>query len=286
MSENESSTEVETLPPAKSDAEQALRDQQQAPKPEAAAPEAETTEAKPEKPNRTKAYIERLQERVRAAEDRARELESARIATQPASSHHSSQPQNNRGAAADGEPTLEGHDYDLEAYTRAHSRWAAEQIIRERETAANEQRERQTFQEKMDSYAERAAEFEESHPDYREAIDGFFADYQPSREIQLAIIGHERGPEIAYYVANSDDEAFTLANTLPQNAAAAVSRLIKRMDAAQQAPIPSPPSPVRTISQAPAPTPRVGGRSVAVVPPEKQTDDDWYRADLERRRKR
>jgi hypothetical protein len=281
--ENESSTEVETLPPAKSDAEQALRDAAKQEAPAATEPEATEAKPKPEKPNRTGAYIERLQERARAAEDRARELE-ARLATPAAPAHHSSQPRNN-GGAAEGEPTLEGHNYDLEAYTRAHSRWGAEQIIKERETAASEQRERQTFQQTMDSYAERAAEFEESHPDYREAIDGFFADYQPSREIQLAIIGHERGPEIAYYVANSDDEAFTLANTLPQNAAAAVSRLIKRMDAAQQAPIPSPP-PVRTISQAPAPTPRVGGRSVAVVPPEKQTDDDWYRADLERRRKR
>jgi len=285
MNENESSTpEVDTLPPAKSDAEQALRDAAKPETPAATEPEATEAKPKPEKPNRTGAYIERLQERARAAEDRARELE-ARLATPPASSHHSSQPQNNRGAA-EGEPTLEGHDYDLEAYTRAHSRWAAEQIIKEREETARQNSERQTFQEKMDSYAERAAEFEESHPDYREAIDGFLADYQPSREIQLAIIGHERGPEIAYYVANSDDEAFTLANTLPQNAAAAVSRLIKRMDAAQQAPIPSPPPQVRTISQAPAPTPRVGGRSVAVVPPEKQTDDDWYRADLERRRKR
>jgi exonuclease VII large subunit len=203
----------------------------------------------------------------------------------------SARPAHTPAPAANGEPTLEDYDYDLASFNRAHSRWSVNQVLQEERQAAEASRQRQTFQESMNSYAERAEAFVEQHPDYPEAIDEFFSTYQPSQEIQLAIIGHERGPEIAYYVANNDDEAFTLANTLPQNSAAAVARVLRRMDAAQQAaaPVaanPLPAAPVKQVSQAPAPTRVVGGRAAAVIPPQKLTDDEWYKADREQRRKR
>lgn len=285
MSDN---TEVQQEPtsqpaevPPKSDAEAAQREQAKA------APAADVKpdgEAKPDdkaegqKPNRTKAYIERLQSEV--AELRRREAE--RLATPENTAH----PQRTAPAPSEGEPSLADFDYDLEAYNRAHARWVVREELkqdRERAEAASAQK---TQHEVLTAYQERALQFEAEHPDYLEAVDTFFATYQPSQQVQMAVIRHERGPEIAYYIANNDDEAWNIANTLPQNAEAAIARLVKRMDATQQAPIPAPAPQVRTISQAPAPTPKVGGRSVAVPPPEKMTDDDWYKADRERRRPR
>lgn len=267
--------QTDTLPPPKSDAEAALREQA---KPEGEQPEPEAKpDAKPEKPNRTREYIQRLQSEV--AELRRRESE--RLAT-PANVSH---PERTASKPSDGEPTLEDFDYNLEDFSRAHARWTVRQELQQERQRAEAETAQKTQQDALTAYQQRAMEFEAEHPDYLEAVDTFFANYQPSQQIQMAVIRHERGPEIAYYIANNDDEAWTIANTLPQNAEAAIARLVKRMDATQQAPIPPAP-PVRAISNAPAPTPRVASRSAVTIPPEKQTDDDWYKADRERRRPR
>lgn len=307
---------VDTRPPPKNDFEAAQReaeDAKAAKEPAAPAKTAATTTgedgaAKPEaekqgdpkKQNRTGAYIQRLQDRVR-------ELESRVASTQPpAHDSRTTTTATARGAEAeDAEPTLEQFDYDIEKYTRAHSQWAVQNAQKVSKAEAEAATARESQQQMFDSYNERLAAFEAEHPDFREAVDSI--EYDLSKEVGVAILAHERGPEIAYYVANNDDEAFNLANTLPQNAAKAIERLVKRMDAAQQASQPSPTQdepetpadPVtkalkaanatpaaKPISKAPAPTPTVGGRSTVDVPPEKQTDDDWYKADRERRRKR
>lgn len=268
----------ETQAPPKSDAEAALREQQAKPEGEAiGAEEVKAEPAKPDKPNRTREYIQRLQSEV--ADLRRREAE--RLAT-PANMTH---PNRTANAPSEGEPTLADFDYNLEDYNRAHARWVFREEMKQERERADAASAQKTQHEALSAYQQRAMEFETEHPDYLEAVDGFFANYQPSQEIQMAIIRHERGPEIAYYIANNDDEAFGIANTLPQNAAAAVARLVKRMDATQQAPN-SPPTPVRAISQAPAPIPRVGGRSVTQPPPEKMTDDEWYEIEKKSRRKR
>lgn len=276
MSENTEVQQESTLPPAKSDAEEALRQAG-----ETGAEEVKADEAKPEakeaKPNRTGDYIRRLQSEVS-------ELRQYK-AEQLAKSQNSAQPQRTASGPSDGEPTLADFDYNLEDYQRAHSRWTYQELSKQDRAQAEAATAHKAQHDALTAYQERALAFEAEHPDYLEAVDTFFSTYQPSQQVQMAVIRHDRGPEIAYYIANNDDEAWTIANTLPQNADAAIARLVKRMDATQQAPNPPAP-PVRAISQAPAPAPRVGGRSVAVVPPEKQTDDDWYKADVERRRKR
>jgi hypothetical protein len=264
----------------------------------AAKPDGEPGKQSEGKKNRTGIYINRLQEENR----RLRE----QLASNGGQAHDARQPQaaTARGAEeADAEPTLEQFDYDIEKYTRAHTQWGIRNAQKTSKAEAEAATARESQQQMFDSYNERLAAFEAEHPDFQEAVNSI--EYDLSREVGLAILAHERGPEIAYYIANNDDEAFNLANTLPQNAAKAVDRLIKRMDAAQQASQPDPqrdPEPAdpvtaalkaananpaaKPISKAPAPTPTVAGRSVVKVPPEKQTDDDWYKADKERRRKR
>jgi hypothetical protein len=102
-------------------------------------------------------------------------------------------------------------------------------------------------------------------------------------------MAHENGPLIAYHLANDDEALFHIASIRPELQAAAVERLAARLSAAQQ-PADAPPvaiaPPIKPITQAPPPPPRVGGRAVAETPAEKLTDDDWYRADREKRRKR
>jgi hypothetical protein len=275
MTENTEVSQDVTEAPAKSDAEEALRAQAT---PETGAEEVKADdEPKAEKPNRTKAYIQRLQQEVADL----RRIANERLATPDTSA----QSTRTAPAPSDGEPTLADHDYDLESYNRAHARWVVREELKTERQNAEAATAQKAQQDALTSYQERVWAFEESHPDYLEAVDGFFNEYQPGPEVQMAVIRHERGPEIAYYIANNDDEAFAIANTLPRNAEAAIARLVKRMDATQQAPIPTA-QPVRAISQAPAPTPRVGGRSVVQPPPEKMTDDAWYKAEKERLRKR
>ena len=68
--------------------------------------------------------------------------------------------------------------------------------------------------------------------------------------------------------------------------AAAVERLASRLTAAPQAPqTPTNPINPKPVSKAPAPAPTVSGRSPTEVPPEKLTDDEWFKREHAKRAK-
>lgn len=266
------------LPPAtppKSDAEAAAQ--------QPATPAEVTEPAKPapdkadeeKKRNRTRDYIDKLN-RENAELRRYRAEQEARAAT----------PQRSASQPVSDEPTLEQHNYDLAAYQRAHTSWAMrnerEKWEQEQKTQAEQARQRETFE----TYQQRVYEFADSHPDFPEVV-GSIA-YPLSDDLQAAIAAHPQGPELAYHLGLNDDEAFALASIQPHLAAAAVERLAKRLSAAPAAP-PAPIAPIappKPITQAPPPPPTVGGRAPTETPAEKLTDDDWYKRDREKRRKR
>lgn len=282
-----------TAPAPRNDAE--AQQQEAAAKAKQEAANQEQEQAK--KPNRTREYIDKINRDNAEMRRRLAQLEAGQ---QP-----SQQQPNNSGAGAartahqgDAEPTLEDHDFDVEAYTRAHSAWAVRHELQKQQTqqtaaAAAAQRE-----ERWTTYTTRATEFADANPDFFEVV-GLIA-HPLSNEVQDAIAAHAKGPEIAYHLGNNDDDAFELASIQPHLAAAAVERLAKRLSAAPAKPEAnqSPQqnnlaaasalaaSQTKPISQAPPPAPTVGGRSPADVPQEKLTDDDWYKRDVERRRKR
>lgn len=225
--------------------------------------------------NRTKRYIQRLQ-------DEARQLREQLAAVQTRPVERQATQNTDRG------PQLEDFDYDMSAWSTARDAWVIEQAgkrITEQQKQAEEQRRQQEI---TTSYAQRADEFAATHEDFDEVV-GSIA-YPLHASLQAAIQAHPRGPEIAYHLGNNDDDAFQLASVQPQLAAAAVERLAARLSAAPAAPQPTAlttqAAPAKPITQAPPPPPTVGGRAATEVPPHKLTDDEWYRRERERTRKR
>lgn len=229
---------------------------------EAKAKESEATkdgEQKQPKRNRTGEYINRLQSRVR-------ELESDLKALQ------SKQPQKTP------EPTLEQSNFDPVAHNRATAEWAAQQAVDQYKFQQQQEIAQRRLQEVTDGYNAKVSQFASSHPDFQQKVMAI--TYQPSEAVQLAIMTHENGPEIAYALANDDDLAFQLASIQPHLAAAAVDRIASRLTATPE--VPQTPQPVapqataRPVSKAPPPVPTVSGKSPTETPSEKLTDAQWW----------
>ncbi|WP_411393537.1 hypothetical protein [Xylella fastidiosa] len=106
-----------------------------------------------------------------------------------------------------------------------------------------------------------------------------------SPAVQAAVIQHEKGPEIAYHLATQDDALWSLASVREDLLPAAVERLAARMATLRRA-TPSLQAPHQANRSATPTPPSVSGRSPAEIPSEKLTDDDWYRRDVDKRRKR
>jgi len=223
------------------------------------------------KKNRTTAYIERTQQRVREQEEELRQLREqvSRV----------SQPQQIPGPV-EGEPRLADFNFDIEAFQRAHSNWTLDNFKKSAQESAKQAETERKTRELATSYDNRLNDFVADHPDFPVAIANM--RIVPPQEFQLAIMAHEQGPAIAYHLAQHPEDALKLVQTPAQYAEYAVQDIASRLQAApQEAPIPA-----RSISQAPTPVPSVQGRAPTKTPVEKLTDDEWYaRQKAERRKK-
>lgn len=270
----EAVAEVNTPAAPKSDAEAALQ--------EAAKPQDPQKDPgpKPEppakKPNKTGEYIHRLQDDNRALRARLEELEKR---LPPAPKPMAPDPQE--------------FYTDPAAYTQRTADYAVQQAREQWEQQQRDQAAQQEQQRTWQAYTDRLNQYAEDKPDFYEVVSSIRVPLDPA--VEAAIAAHESGPAIAYHLGLNPNDAFVLAQTRPELAAMAVELIASRMKAAHPAgdtPPPSAPAapeaaqPSKPISQAPAPAPRVGGRSPTEVPPEKMTDDEWYAKDRERRRPR
>lgn len=278
-------TEPSTTPVAperapRNDAEAAQQEAAKAAKPEGEAPKPE--EVKPEekpkqKPNRTGEYINRINSENRELRLRLEALE--RQSQQPAA-------RTGQGATprydANAEPDITQYQ-DFNEYMRDRDKWTRSQWEKQQKEAEATRKHHDT----LATYEQRVASFAEEHPDFVEVVGSMDMSLVP-QELQAAVLAHEMGPQIAYHLANDEDALFQIASIRPELMGAAVNRLASRLAAAPKPEIQAetaPPQP-KPITQAPPPPPKLQGRAPATVPVEKMTDDDWYRADVERRRKR
>lgn len=225
--------------------------------------EAAKAEQEQRKRNRTTEYIERLKREN--AEMRRQLVEKAA-------------PSTDVRTESSAEPTLEQFAYDVEKFTKAHDAWAFDQHFQAREKASRQAEDARRQADAASSYIQRATAFAADHPDFEEVVNTI--PYRLPDEVQAAIMAHERGPEIAYYLGSNDDDAFQIASIRPDMAEAAVKRIASRLSATPQS---AGQTPSKPVSKAPPPTPVVSGRSPAEVPPEKMTDAQWY---AQRRAKR
>lgn len=251
--------------------------------PEAPAPadddKAKAEAAEQQKRSRTTQYIERLKAENAEARRQLAELHARQPASPaPRAPSGSAQPE-----APKGPPTLEDCDFDPVRWQQANNAYLKEEIRREEREAQAREREQQT----LGSYQQRLAAFVEEHPDFEEAVGSIDPRFY-SPELERAILAHDKGPALAYHLATNDDALWQIASVRPDLIGEAVNRLASRLGSAPAAPAPpvAPPPPAKPLSQAPPPAPVLSGRAPTQVPQEKLTDDEWYKADRERRRKR
>ena len=220
------------------------------------------------KRNRTRDYIQGLQKRAGEVDTLRAELEQLKSRFK--------EPEQK-------EPKPEDFDFDPHAYARAVSKWDRDQERATEQETESKRAEAQKQQEAVAAYQQRAAEFASDHEDFFEVVSSIPAELLP-QELQAAIMQHPKGAQIAYQLASNEDELFNLAATRPELMARAVERYASRMSEAPEGAPATPEVPalaqasIKPITQAPAPAPRVGGRAVAETPPDKQTDDEWYRS--------
>lgn len=238
-----------------------------------AEPAADEKQAEEKKRNRTREYIKRLSGENAEMRRRLMEVESRQ------------RQEAQRQQPGAGEPRLEDFGFDVTEYAKAYAQRERQQWEQEQQQSAQLRQ----FEESARTYDERAAAFAESTPDFFEAV-GSINPALLHPQLQIAVLSHERGPELAYYLANNEDELFQLSSMRPELMPMAVDRLSSRLGAQRRADSQSqqqtPPAFSKQISKAPPPMPMVSGRSATETPSEKMTDDEWYRRDLERRRKR
>ncbi|MDD0930281.1 hypothetical protein C5H23_04030 [Xylella fastidiosa] len=279
---NTATVSFEAVTPPTNDAQAALQEQQQQPTPEPSSePPSATGEAdkqaeeKKKQGNRTREYIQRINGENN---ELRRRLEALERQQQPVPTRSSHTPQ----AGQEGAPGLEDYAYNWNEWADARFSHLFQQWQQEQQQAETVRQQHSA----QARYEARAAEFMNAHPDFYETVGSMDLSLL-SPAVQAAVIQHEKGPEIAYHLATQDDALWSLASVREDLLPAAVERLAARMATPQtHTPLTSGPSPGKPISNAPPPPPSVSGRSPAEIPSEKLTDDDWYRRDVDKRRKR
>lgn len=275
--------EPSTTPAPRNDAEAAQQEAAKAAKPEGETVEQEgdkkPEEAKPQekKPNRTGEYINRINSENRELRLRLDALERQ---SQQAAPRTGQGPQPRYDANA--EPDITQYQ-DFNEYMRDRDTWTRSQWEKQQKEAEATRKHHDT----LATYDQRVAAFAEDHPDFVEVVGSMDMSLVP-QELQAAVLAHEMGPQIAYHLANDEDALFQIASIRPELMAVAVNRLASRLAAAPKPEAPAETAPLqpKPITQAPPVPPKLSGRAPVTVPSEKLTDDDWYRAEVERRRKR
>lgn len=245
------------------------------------APDSETGEEgeQPQRPkgdgfqrriNRLTSDKYRAEARAEMLEARLRELEQRSTGTQAPASR---QP-------AEDDPAPSESEYDrYEDYIDAKARWSArnefKQLSAKTTAQQREQIERFQAEQLQHGYRVRALEFAKATPDFAEVVHG--AEEVPlSRQLELAIMESEMGPQLVYHLAKNPAEAERLVK-LPQGA---MYREIGKLEAK----LSSAPKPQPAVSKAPAPIAPLSGGKASAAPfdpfrakPDDPRWDEWRR---------
>lgn len=197
------------------------------------------------KPNRTGEFIDRLKSENKEMRERLARLEAAQPKAEPPKA-----------------PSPDEFYQDPVGWSQRNTEYAVQQA-RQQWEQQQQAIQRQNEQAQVAAqFRARAEKFAETAPDFAEVISSVPADLLPE-DVSLAIIGHERGPELAYHLAKSQGDLIQLLSTPEQYRGYAIEALASRLTATQpQAPNPAAvppakpvkpvPSPVTTLSGAPA----------------------------------
>lgn len=229
------------------------------------------------RPNRAQERIEELNARAKAG------IEAAEFWRQRFEESQARPPQPPATPAptvqAEPEPNADDFD-DPKAYTKAYTDWARKETVKAVQQAAQAARDeakaeaakaiskakeddrlktlRTQFEARQEQFAEKTA-------DYRVAISNPALTFM-NGEFLDALMGSEKGPELAYHIAKNSAVAARLAGqSIPQRLAS-----LGRLEAELSKPAPPP-----KVTAAPAPPTPIGGGSGGDIDPSKLSIADW-----------
>lgn len=195
--------------------------------------------------------------RAKEAEDRLAAQQGQQTESKPPAAQQAQQPAQ-QPAAAPAKPKAEDFT-TYEEYVEALTDWKADvRDLKKREADAKnaaEAREREV----LTTHASRIEKAKAEIPDWQETIDGA-ASLPISREMHVAIVESEQGPQIAYHLAKHPEEAARIYALSPTRQIAELGRLEATLTAPAAQPAAEKP-------RLPKPPANVGGTASAATEP-------------------
>ena len=193
---------------------------------------------------------ERVNEITRARREAERRAEALE---RELSNLRQQQPAQNQPQSKQDAPKLEDYDYDMSAFGAALTEYAVTQAQTQAESRIQQRTQQEQAQKLQRSFEDRAAKYAAEHPEFDEAVSSLTKTVQFRPEVVETISASEHGPAVVHYLAQHLNEADDIARMPAHLAAAQIGRIESRLSATKPKP----------VTNAPTPTPSLGGGSVA-----------------------
>lgn len=180
--------------------------------------------------------------RIAELEEKLRQLEPG-SGQQPAIQEPVKAPEKGRPLR----PKLEDYDFDQSAHDAALEEYEDQVFHWRRE----QEKVKETVQQRQKRFAEQESAFVADHPDYMEVTRD--PNVPITEMVAAALMETENPPAVAYYLAQNLEEANAIARMTPIAAARAIGRIEAKLvePPQQQNTLPSPPT--KTVTKAPPP---------------------------------
>lgn len=213
---------------------------------------------------------ERVNEITRARRDAERGLEAERIrAAQLEQELQQYRQQPAKQVTQSGAPKIEDYDFDLTAWSAAvveHANSQAKSLVAEEFSSREAQRNHQSAAE---NFASRSEAYAKENPTYAADLAAVDEVIKFPQETIDLVYGLDNAPAVAHFIAKDFDLADRISRMSPVHAALEIGRLQARLASPKSKP----------VSNAPTPTPSVGGGSTAAArDPARMTDAEWLAA--------
>lgn len=203
------------------------------------------TQSEDKKPNRTKEFIERIKKENRELRESLASIE-ARLP----------KPEEPKP------PSPDEYYQDPSGWTQRNTQYELQKARKEWEAELSENQRRQSDQANLERWASRIEELSSVHPDIQETLDAIPPQLL-SQDFARAIIGHERGAELAYLLAQNPVELVAVTRLDADSIRWTLDKMVSRLTATpSEAPTPTVVAPVKAVTRAPAPVTTLSGSPV------------------------
>ena len=149
--------------------------------------------------------------------------------------------EDNKPAPTTVKPTVEQFT-TYEDYLEALTDWKVEQKTVQAREAETRKSQEQVEQERKLSYDQRVANAEAKYDDYQEVAHG--AHWSPTRDMAVAIMESEKGPDIAYWLGSHPDDADRIAGLSTTAQIREIGKLEERLSRPAPKPTTAAPPPI------------------------------------------